>query len=123
MERLPNISKSTRETISTTPGTITKTPPRKRTESFPKMTISEEATALILACIYVIDSDNCINDLKDFKNFIKEVIDKDYHEYLKSQFGTVKSLFQSTIENGCKKIIELIFLELEKTILRQLFTT
>ena len=81
-----------------------------------------ESDQLILACVYVTDADNCITDLPEFKKNIKNLLTEDYHAHIKNQFKAVSTLFNTTMQSGCKKVIELMFIDIEKSFLRKLFT-
>jgi len=82
----------------------------------------KESSQLILACVYVTDADSCEAALPDFKKNLYSLLNEEYHVHIKSQLKTVSSLFNITIQHGCKKVIELMFIDLEKSFLRKLFT-
>ena len=77
---------------------------------------------LIVVCVYINDSDSAISVMGEFKKFVKEKLNKEFHKWVKTYINNVNNLFNNTIRIGCKKIIELMFVEIEIQLLRKLFT-
>jgi hypothetical protein len=81
-----------------------------------------EANDLIVSCVYILDANNCLEILPDFKKKIKKILQKEFYERLKVFFQNTQSLFNQTTRIGCSKAIELMFINIEKMYLRKLFT-
>jgi hypothetical protein len=77
---------------------------------------------LIISCVYVLDANNCIEAFPDFKKKIKSILQKDFHDRLKITYSNIRVIFNGTVTLGCRKTIELIFLDLENKFIRKLFT-
>ena len=58
----------------------------------------------------------------EFKKFCKGKLNKEFHKWVKSYINNANTLFNNTIRSGCKKIIDLMYVEIEIQLLRKLFT-
>jgi hypothetical protein len=82
-----------------------------------------EADDLIIACVYILDANNCIEIFPEFKKKIKQILQKEYYDRLKEvDFANTTILFNQTIRYGCTKCMELLFINIEKNFLSKMFT-
>ena len=82
---------------------------------------------LIVACVYVSDANKCLDQFPKFKKKIKGLLPKDLYKHIKLTFisssPSILSLYNSNIRNGCQKIVELMFKEIESKTLNKMFTS
>ena len=82
---------------------------------------------LIVACVYVSDANKCLEQFPKFKKKIKGLLPKDLYKHIKltyiSSSPSILSMYNSNIRNGCQKIIELMFNEIESKTLNKMFTS
>ena len=82
---------------------------------------------LIVACVYVSDANKCLEQFPKFKKKIKGLLPKDLYKHIKLTFisssPSILSLYNSNIRNGCQKIVELMFKEIESKTLNKMFTS
>ncbi len=81
------------------------------------------ADDLIVVCVYINDADSSINVMGEFKKFVKDKLVKEFHKWVKTYINNANNLFNTTIRAGCKKLIELMFVEIELQLLRKFFTS
>lgn len=81
-----------------------------------------EADDLIVCCIYILDSNNCVEIFPDFKKKIKKLLQKEFYDRLKVYYRNCNTLYNNTIRIGCSKAIELMFINIEKLFLTKIFT-
>ena len=82
---------------------------------------------LIVACVYVSDANKCLEQFPKFKKKIKGLLPKDLYKHIKLTFisssPSILSLYNNNIRNGCQKIVELMFKEIESKTLNKMFTS
>ena len=87
----------------------------------------KQSENLIVACVYVSDANKCLEQFPKLKKKIKGLLPKDLYKHIKLTFinGTpsILSLYNSNILNGCQKIVELMFKEIESKTLNKMFTS
>jgi len=87
----------------------------------------KQSENLIVACVYVSDANKCLEQFPKLKKKIKGLLPKDLYKHIKLTFinGTpsILSLYNSNIRNGCQKIVELMFKEIESKTLNKMFTS
>ena len=81
---------------------------------------------LIIACVYVSDSSNCLEIFPKFKKKIKSLLPKDLYKHIKLRFisstPSILSMYNQNLRTGCNKVIELMFKDLESSYLNKMFT-
>jgi hypothetical protein len=81
-----------------------------------------EAGDLIVSCIYILDAQNCIEILPDFKKKIKALLQKEFYKRYKVYYTNIINIFNSSIKLGCLKSIEIMFIDIEKNCLEKVFS-
>ena len=80
----------------------------------------KSSSDLLLCCVFINDGDNCLINFKGLKRQIKNQIIPDLLERVKEKLTLAKKIFVTTIQEGVKKAISLLFLEAVE--MRDLFT-
>ena len=82
---------------------------------------------LIVTCVYVSDANKCLEQFPKFKKKIKGLLTKDLYKHIKLTYinssPSILSLYNNNIRNGCQKIVELMFREIESKTLNKMFTS
>ena len=82
---------------------------------------------LIVACVYVNDTNKCLEQFPKFKKKIKSLLPKDLYKHVKLSYINstpgVLSMYNANIRNGCQKIIEVMIKEIESKTLNKMFTS
>lgn len=82
---------------------------------------------LIIVCIYVNDASRCLEIFPTFKKKVKSLLPKDLYAHIKIRYinsnPSILTMYNSNIRKGCLKIIQLMFLDLEKNYLKNIFTS
>ena len=78
---------------------------------------------LIVACVYVNDTNKCLEQFPKFKKKIKSLLPKDLYKHVKLSYINstpgVLSMYNANIRNGCQKIIEVMIKEIESKTLNK----
>lgn len=78
---------------------------------------------VLVACVYIIDADNCIEEFPSYRKKLKQILNENYHENLKARFNSAKKEYAETIRLASGKLIELIFFDIELVYLSKLFSS
>lgn len=92
---------------------------RKNRENISKLNNPDD---IIIACVYILDSDNCINELPNYKEKMKTLLDESLHNNMKDRFNHTKVEYGETIKFSINKVNELLLLDVELFYTSKMFT-
>lgn len=78
---------------------------------------------ILLACVYLLDADNCIEEFPSYKHKLKSVITEDLHANLKATLNNLNKEYLESIKISSYKIIELMFYDIELNYLSNMFSS
>ena len=84
--------------------------------------LSEEGD-LIVACVFILDALSCREQFPQYSKKLKNLMQPQFYNIWKTINKTqIKKVIERTILEGCQKVVELLFITLEKNFLKKMFT-
>lgn len=78
---------------------------------------------LIVACIFILDALGLKHKFPEYSKKLKSLMQPQFYNIWKSiNKAQIKRIIERTIMEGCQKVVELLFINLEKNFLKKLFT-
>lgn len=78
---------------------------------------------LIVSCVFVLDALGCKQKFPEYSKKLKSLMQPQFYNIWKSvNKAQIKKVIERTILEGCQKVVELLFINLEKNYLKKMFT-
>lgn len=78
---------------------------------------------ILIACVYLLESDNCISEFPNFKEKIRELIIDEAQSDLRFKFDRLNKEFINSMKICSEKVIDLIYFDIELYQLSKMFTS
>ncbi len=93
------------------------------TENKKQLADLNDENDLIVSCVFILDALGCKQKFPEYRKKLKSLMQEQFYSRWKSNNKTqIKKVIERTILEGCQKVVELLFINLEKNFLKKMFT-